>query len=201
MAGNQLSSSFLDRIKSIDSESAFELFLMKFEKTKGSMSKSCAYVADELNITPPEVEYLYRTQGWAVKIVDREAEDALAKELVAKNTWLKDRKKFYEMGKAFIDGLIEDFDKNGELPFNKELIKKDPKHLEKVLNIMERLSSMKMSGNESIARNVIINQQHNETTINESGVDDNKISKILAEEGFTQDGEFVKKTKKETEEN
>lgn len=194
-----MTESFRQQVESIDKEGAFELFVREIQLNKGKYVPTFQNMGDELGLDPSLIDYLFHTEKWALKLIERETELALTEEILAKKDWLETRKSLYEMGKATINKLVEQFN-DGDLPFDVKLLKSDPKHLERFLKIMESLASVKMTGNESVIKNVVVNQQVNNETTNVSGVDNDKINNILNKDGFVENGEFkVIKREKDNE--
>ena len=190
---------FKDRIAKIDSEFAFELFHKQLEKTD-NFAESFNHVADQLDITSSEIQYLYHKEDWAFKIVKNEAELAIVEQMMAKKTWMKDGQNLYSLGQTVIAQLLEDYEKEGKLPFDVEVIRKDPRLFEKFVKTMEILANIKLTSDDNITKSVIINQHHETNIDSISGVDNDKINDILNREGLIQDGEFqVKKEKKDDE--
>ena len=200
MDDSLISPRFKDRIANVDGKLAFELFYKHFEKTN-NFQESFNQVADQLKITSSEIQYLYHKEDWALKIVKNEAELAIVEQMMAKKTWMKDSQNLYSLGQTVIAQLLEDYEKEGKLPFDVEVIRKDPRLFEKFVKTMETLANIKLTTDDNITKSIIINQHHQTHIDSISGVDNDKINDILNREGLIQDGEFnIKNNKKRDEE-
>ena len=202
MTNNLISARLKDKLAKIDNDDAFQMFYMKYDETS-SFADAFQYVADKFDLAVPEVEFLYRTNDWAMKVVDIETQNAMVEQIKAKNSWLQDSKLLYKMGQGVIMELFEDFEK-GVLPFNVDKLREDPRHMKDFVKIMETLSSIKMTGSETISKQIIVNHQHNEETTNNyinapSDEKRDRVNRILDDEAFIVDGKFVVKEDNEDE--
>lgn len=198
-----ITQTFIDRLdETVDRKTAIKIFLQKFEETEGNFQESFQKVADTYNITISEVQYLYHEDDWAMKIVQRETEQALVKQVLQNKKWLNDRDIVYNLGQHVLAKITKDFNEKGIMPFDIDKLRSDPKHMEKFLKMMKDLSSIQATSNDNITKSIMITQ-NNETIINttQKEVTNDKINEILNDEGLIKDGEFKPKKEEKEEKN
>ena len=126
-------------------------------------------------MTQSEIQYLYHEEDWAFKIVKNEAELAIVEQMMTKKTLMKYGQNLYSLGQTVIAQLLEDYEKDGKLPFDVEVIRKDPRLFEKFVKTMETLANIKLTSDDNITKSIIINQHHQTNIDSISGVDNDKI--------------------------